>query len=726
MKKIFFLFTVCLLSLLQTTQAANISVTADITSSTTWTKNNVYTIVGYRYVKSGATLTIEAGTLIYGDKVSKGTLIISKTGHIHAVGTQCQPIVFTSNQPVGSKAAGDWGGVIILGNAPTNNPGGTQTIEGGIGNGLGDDQFGGTNSADNSGEFEYVRIEYPGIAFLPNNEINGLTCGGVGSGTTIDHIMVAYSGDDGYEFFGGNVNCKYLISLASVDDDFDTDNGFSGKLQFCVSLRDPNIADISGSKAFESDNDATGSTNSPNTGVLFSNMTCVGPQSTTGGACNSLFIGGAHIRRNSNMSLYNSIVIGFPIGFKLDGTLCENNATANTLQWQNNFISGCSNLFALNSGSGFNFNSYYNAQGGNFTLSNPNDVLLTSPFTISSPNFLPTPTSPVLFNGSFTNSRLQNAFFTPVTYCGAFDGTNDWTKGWSNWTPQSTDYSVYTSGINYSPNITGVTSWGSGCATGTGILQAIVTGGVAPLTYSWDRGTTLNVGTSAAIYNCATTTSTIKYALHVTSTGGCHDDSTGITVKSQIAVPTNTSISTMCGPTAGTAQITITWTGQQAVCACGWYEVYYKQGTYVSSYVNVGNATTYTFTGLTPNVTCYTYVRWHCGVGTHASSWRSKSKKTANGCRFEDDNTNGEVISSIDIYPNPASSNVSLAYNFQEGGNANISIVNMMGQVVYTNVSENLGSDEININTNDFTNGIYFVTISQNGEKVTSKLVINK
>ena len=139
------------------------------------------------------------------------------------------------------------------------------------------DQYGGTDPDDNSGVMKYVRIEYPGIAYSLNNEINGLTFGGVGRGTTIDYIQVSYSGDDSYEWFGGTVNCKHLIAYRGWDDEFDTDFGFRGKLQFLVGLRDPEVADQSGSNGFESDNDGSGSTNSPRTSPTWWNVTLVGP-----------------------------------------------------------------------------------------------------------------------------------------------------------------------------------------------------------------------------------------------------------------------------------------------------------------------------------------------------------------------------------------------------------------------------------------------------------------
>jgi hypothetical protein len=235
----------------------------DITTNTTWTAANVYLLNGWVYVKAGATLTIEPGTIIRGDKTNKGALIIEKGATINANGTASNPIIFTSNQAAGSRDYGDWGGIIILGNAVINVTGGSATIEGGVGS-----TYGGTNDADNSGIFRYVRIEFPGIAFTTNNEINGLTMGGVGSATQIDHIQVSYSGDDSFEWYGGTVNAKYLITFRGWDDDFDTDFGYRGKVQFAVSLRDKNIADVSGSNGFESDNDGSGSTNAPFTNCI--------------------------------------------------------------------------------------------------------------------------------------------------------------------------------------------------------------------------------------------------------------------------------------------------------------------------------------------------------------------------------------------------------------------------------------------------------------------------
>lgn len=415
-----------------------ITVSGDITSNTTWTNNNQYVLSGFVYVTSNAELTIEAGTVIKGDKASKGSLIITRGSKIFANGTPSQPIVFTSGEAVGSRTYGDWGGLILLGRAPINDPAGEKVIEGGIDavKGL----YGGTDVADNSGVLEYVRIEFPGIAFQPNNEINGLTCGGVGNGTTINNVQVSYSGDDSYEFFGGTVNCKNLIAYRGLDDDFDTDFGFSGNLQFIVALRDSNVADVSGSNGFESDNDATGSVNTPLTHATISNATIIGPLVNASTAINSNYKRGAHIRRSSQESIFNSIITGFPVGLLLDGTNCETSATAGDLEIKNSVLAGCLTNFAVASGSAWDIAGWYGTGlFANEVLLNVSDIQLTDPNNYSTPNFMPQMSSAMLLGSDFSSGRLSNSFFDAVAYRGAF-GSTDWTSGWANWTPESNDY----------------------------------------------------------------------------------------------------------------------------------------------------------------------------------------------------------------------------------------------------------------------------------------------
>ena len=227
--------------------ATNATLSGDITTNTTLDASKTYLIDGYVFVKNGATLTIPEGTILRGDLSSKGTLIITKGSKINAQGSVNNPIIFTSNQDIGDRDYGDWGGVIILGKAKVNPTGGVGTIEGGINNTNNDGEYGGTDDNDNSGVFSYVRVEFPGIAIQPNNEINGISLGGVGKGTKFDHVQVSYSGDDAFEWFGGAVDAKYLITYRTWDDDYDCDFGFTGRVQYAFTMRDPAVADISGS-----------------------------------------------------------------------------------------------------------------------------------------------------------------------------------------------------------------------------------------------------------------------------------------------------------------------------------------------------------------------------------------------------------------------------------------------------------------------------------------------
>lgn len=397
----------------------------------TFQKGKKYLLKGFVYVLDGGSLTIEAGTTIKGDKASKGSLIIRRGGKIFANGTASEPIVFTSAQPVGSRNPGDWGGLIICGKAPTNLPGNEGQIEGGP-NAL----YGGSDAADNSGSLRYVRIEYAGVPFQPNQEINGLTLGGVGSGTTIEFIQVSFSGDDAYEFFGGTAKLKNIISYKNVDDDFDSDNGFNGRIQFAVALRDPNIADVSGSNAFESDNDANGSPNTPGTKAIFSNVSVFGPKADTSGTVNSNFKRGAHLRRNTQTCIYNSLISGFPVGLLVDGSATEANASSDALQVRNTIIATCNSPLAVGSGSTFNISNWFNTSGYGNTIQYNNSNLATSPYS-GTPNFLPVAGSELLSGASFSAGNLTG--FDAVTYRGAF-GSSDWTSGWCNWDPQNTPY----------------------------------------------------------------------------------------------------------------------------------------------------------------------------------------------------------------------------------------------------------------------------------------------
>jgi len=367
--------------------ATTVTVQGELTSNSTWTSNNVYLIQGFYYVRAGATLTIQPGTIIRGDKDTKGTLIIEQGAKLMAEGTVSQPIVFTSNFAPGNRGYGDWGGVILCGYGVINSPGGTAIIEGGP-----TSIYGGNNNADNSGSLKFVRIEFPGIPFVPDKEINGLTFGGVGNGTQIDYIQVAYSGDDSYEWFGGAVNCRHLIAYRGWDDDFDTDNGFSGMLQFGVSLRDKDIADPgSGSNGFESDNDATGSSNTPVTHCIFSNFSIFGPKYDLTTTINANFKRAMHLRRNTMLNAYNSVFTGWPTGLFLDGTATQANATNGDLKLQRCVLSGMGSFFASSFERGF----FMTPNFGNDTMATNDMLKYVDPFNLAQPNFLLQSSSPL-------------------------------------------------------------------------------------------------------------------------------------------------------------------------------------------------------------------------------------------------------------------------------------------------------------------------------------------
>jgi len=414
----------------------------DIKGNRTLSADSVYLLKGFIYVIDGAVLTIPAGTIIKGEKATMGSLIIEKGGKIDAQGTSAKPIVFTSNQEVGARTYGDWGGIILCGKAKINQTGGSATVEGGPRS-----TYGGTDDTDNSGTLKYVRIEYAGFPFQPDKEINGLTFCGVGSGTTIDYIQVSYCADDSYEWFGGKVNCKHLIAFRGLDDEFDTDNGYSGNLQFILGLRDYRKADVSGSNGFESDNNSLGNSDLPNTTVVFSNVTLIGPlDTTTRSSYSSDFKRGMHLKKNTKLSVYNSVFAGWPVGLYIDGSNTWANALASDLQIKNCALVGMVTNYGATGGTHTATdvqNWFMDASRNNSVLIGPVKAKIKGSFLTSNeataPTLLPLANSPLLTGASFTDAKISGTFFTPTTFIGAF-GTEDWTAGWANWNPQQTVY----------------------------------------------------------------------------------------------------------------------------------------------------------------------------------------------------------------------------------------------------------------------------------------------
>lgn len=443
----------CMLFLAGQTFAMTDSTTlnsSNITSSITLNRSTSYLMKGFNFVKSGATISIEQGTKIFGDFESKGTLIIERGAKIFADGTAGDPIVFTSEKPAGQRNSGDWGGIIILGRSGINTATGADSAEiEGFGAGLGP-IYGGQPRIDNdsSGMLRYVRIEFPGVNLtgVTGNEINGLTMGGVGSRTVIEYVEVSYSGDDSFEWFGGNVNCRYLISFKGIDDDFDSDNGYRGSVQFGFAVRDTGLVDVSTSNGFESDNNVNSPANfnSPRTKAIFSNMTMIGPHGQTSWPVSTLWGRGAHLRRNTLTSIYNSIIMGWRVGVRFDGTGVSNAATGDTLQIRNNILAGNVRL-ADSTGTG-SFAPQQWLQTGSYANSIFNDnasVQLINPFNIypevalpaDNVNYwMPQGSSPAMSGADFSNSNLSG--LVNVAFRGAF-GADNWTAGWAQFNPKN-------------------------------------------------------------------------------------------------------------------------------------------------------------------------------------------------------------------------------------------------------------------------------------------------
>ncbi len=427
-----------------------------------------YILSGIVYMVNNATMTIQPGVTVKGDYVGANVaaLVITRGAKIIADGTQEKPIVFTSNSPV--PRSGDWGGIVICGKAQVNTAftgtgGGTGVlqVEGGIDNSFGDGLAGGgtsPNNADNSGILRYVRIEYAGYAYQPDKEVNSLTMAAVGSGTIIDYVQVTYAKDDAFEWFGGTVNCKHLIAYKTQDDDFDSDNGYSGKVQFGIVLRDSTIADISRSEAFESDNDAGGSINSPQTKAVFSNLTLIGPRATLANNGNSLYLAAAHVRRNTGVSIYNSVILGWPAGLLIDGRngrAVQLNVMDSTVRFKNNVIAGCGPVtgtdvtsynFVGAAGATWTVDSvrtfFSNTAFSNRVLTNITDARIIAPFSYSAPDFIPFGGSngnqDILTGASFTDPTLTSGF-NVVKFRGACDAAGvdaNWWKGWTRFINQ--------------------------------------------------------------------------------------------------------------------------------------------------------------------------------------------------------------------------------------------------------------------------------------------------
>lgn len=418
------------------------TISGDITANKTLTADRIWTLSKVVRVMSGATLTIEPGTIIKGGPTSdKSALIIERGAKINAAGTAAKPIVFTSSQDKGQRTIGSWAGVIVCGKAPINQAGGEAQYEGGL---LGNDvaKYGGGASPDandNSGVLKYVRIEYAGIALAADKEINGLTLAGVGAGTTVENVQVSYGGDDAFEFFGGTVNAKNLIAYRCTDDDFDFEFGYTGRIQFAISIKDPSIFDGSAngaSNGIESDNGSTVN-DVPGNKPMLSNFTFIGPGSTANEKHNS----GVIFRKGTWFVLRNSIIVNhLKSAVELATAEVGARLAAGESDLKNNLVFGNQATFKVKDMPASFADAAAletwatNMTNANVKLASAEAAGITS-IALASPDLKLTANSVAKTGASFTGLTG----FETVAFRGAMDATN-WTTGWANWNPADTNY----------------------------------------------------------------------------------------------------------------------------------------------------------------------------------------------------------------------------------------------------------------------------------------------
>jgi hypothetical protein len=295
-----------------------IVVTGSITGNETWTSANYYVLRGAVFVQQGGTLNIGAGTTVIGESGSVGTLIVLRGGRINAVGTAVAPIVFTSDQPVGRRGRGDWGGIIINGRARVNFGSGEAAGEGDTG------VYGGTDDNDNSGVLRYVRVEFSGVEFSPDNELNGIAFQAVGRGTQVDHVQAHMSRDDAMEWFGGTVDIKYGVFSNAADDSIDWTFGWTGRGQFLAVTQRGDDAD----NGIEADDNEFNNNALPRSNPQLYNLTvCGDPDRNEGGESPRA----ANLRRGTAFTIRNFLMTGF----KTVGPQIETTNTATTAQVDN-------------------------------------------------------------------------------------------------------------------------------------------------------------------------------------------------------------------------------------------------------------------------------------------------------------------------------------------------------------------------------------------------------
>ncbi|MFA6958440.1 MAG: hypothetical protein WC538_21445 [Thermoanaerobaculia bacterium] len=403
---------------------ASESVTGTLSGSKHWTADTRYVLHDYVGVPSGITLTIDPGTVIYGGD-GRATLFIQRGAKIIADGTARRPITFTSAQRTGLRAQKDWGSLVLLGKAPINVAGGQAFLEGLPSSP--EYAFGGTDPADSSGIVRYVRLEFGGFEIATAQEINGLTLGGVGNGTIIDHVEVLHNKDDAFEFFGGTVNASHLLGVAFADDGLDFDFGFSGSVQFAAMIKRAENDESDSNIYTESDNNATGGSETPLTNPQVYNVTSVRVPSNTGNY-------GGVIRRNSAGKHYNAVVRGSknaPMNVRDAST--NNNANSGALVLDYSILFGDFSDAAFPSRTDGEQSRTFVFTTNKHNRNTDPKLAIGTPSLLKTlmPDLTPLSDSPAL-DADFVAVPPDNGFLKAVDYQGAVAPGNNWIlSGWA-------------------------------------------------------------------------------------------------------------------------------------------------------------------------------------------------------------------------------------------------------------------------------------------------------
>ena len=362
---------------------------SDITENVTLETGKTYTLNGGVHVKSGATLTIQPGvTIVAQHDETVDYILIEQGAKIDAQGTAAQPIVMTSEK----KEAGAWGGLHICGYAHTNNGSGKSEI--------GNAPYGGNNDADNSGTLKYIRLEYTGYAFDEEHEANGVSFYGVGNGTTVEHLQAYQGSDDGFEFFGGSVNVKYMVVTSCSDDSFDWTEGWNGKAQFLVAYQEGESSlGYACDCLMECDNNGTNNAATPVAHPTIANATLIG----NGGDAQ-----GVRLCAGTQVELYNTIITGKGKPLTVETNETENALKDGTSKLEYVAISG-----ELSSKQGIYTNADFAQATGNLTNQ---EFSWTGKYV-----------------GTLDGGKDLSAdsFFTKTDYKGAVKSGDDWTSGWT-------------------------------------------------------------------------------------------------------------------------------------------------------------------------------------------------------------------------------------------------------------------------------------------------------